>query len=436
MRSRIKFFCVSLCLPLCLLNHTVWSAEPAPWFDRGLATAPLPGAQVEGLLELARQQNPELAVARLESDAAAERVNAAGALPDPMFRTELRDITHQGNRSPSLLPDRVGSTYYQVTQTLPWWGKRGLQRELADAEAAQARGQINLTWTDLATRIKTEFAQYYLLAHSEKLTEEILELVDNLEQIARSRYASGLAAQQDAIRAQVEQTRLRRELVMLKLEYHHAMTRLNALLLRAPHAALAEPQRLRPLPPPEKLSYAALEERLRANNPQLFTLAAQITTAEKNRDLVFKNRYPNFTLGVAPTQTGNRINEWELMLEMNIPLQQRSRRSQEREADIRLAAAQARRAATANQILSDLAESLLALEATRQIETLNASSLLPQAEITYQAALSGYESGKVDFATLLDAQRQIRQAKLDVLNAQVEAQTRLAEIEKLVGEEL
>ena len=237
MGNRIKFFCAGFCLPLCLLTHTVWSAEHPPGLEPELTNATLPGADVEGLLDLARHQNLELAAVRLEADAAAERVNAAGTLPDPMFRTELRDITHQGTRSPSLLPDRVGSTYYQITQTLPVWGKRGLQRDVANAEAEQARGQISLTWADLSARIKSGFAQHYLLAHSEKLTEEILELVNTLEQIARSRYASGLSAQQDAIRAQVEQTRLRRELVMLKLEYHHAMTRINTLLLRPPHAA-------------------------------------------------------------------------------------------------------------------------------------------------------------------------------------------------------
>ena len=416
---------------LFLFSRVAWAAE-----TEALPGGQLPGAEVQGLLDLARQQNPELAAMRMEADAAAERVNSAGVLPDPMFKTELRDISNRGDRSPSLLPNRVGSTYYQVTQTLSFWGKRDLKRDIASTEADQARGRVGTGWAELSAKIKSVFAQYYLLVHSEKLTWEILEAADNLERIAQSRYATGLAPQQDVIRAQVEQSGLRRELVMLKLDHHHTMTRLNTLLLRTPYAPLAEPQHLRPLPPPEKLNFTVLEERLRANNPQLFTLDAQIAVAEKKRDLVFKNRYPDFTLGVAPIQTGNRINEWELMLELNIPLQQKSRRSQEREADTLLAAAQARRAAAANQILSDLAESLLALDAAREIEALNENSLLPQAETTFQSALGSYETGKVDFATLLDAQRQILKAKLDVLNAQAEAQVRLAEIEKLLGEEL
>ena len=65
-----------------------------------------------------------------------------------------------------------------------------------------------------------------------------------------------------------------------------------------------------------------------------------------------------------------------------------------------------------------------------------AQRLLPQAELTFKSALAGYETGKVDFATLLDAQRQIRNAKLALLRAQASQQQRLADIERLLGEDL
>ncbi|HRT81705.1 MAG TPA: TolC family protein, partial [Oscillospiraceae bacterium] len=75
----------------------------------------------------------------------------------------------------------------------------------------------------------------------------------------------------------------------------------------------------------------ALEARLRANNPQLAADEARIAGAEKNRDLVERNRYPDVNLGVAPIQSRNRVSEWELMFEINIPLQRDSRRAQERD---------------------------------------------------------------------------------------------------------
>jgi outer membrane protein TolC len=50
--------------------------------------------------------------------------------------------------------------------------------------------------------------------------------------------------------------------------------------------------------------------------------------------------------------------------------------------------------------------------------------------------LAAYENGKVDFATLLEAQRQIRKGRQDLLKSRVEAQIRLADIERILGDEL
>lgn len=414
-------------LMLYLTSYPVWGAE----------SEQLPGADVEGLLALVQTQNPELVAMRLEADAAADRAGSAGALPDPTLRVALIDFTNIGSgAAASLLPSRVGSTYYRVMQPLPFWGKRGLQRDIAEAEASLAQGRTGITLAELLAKTKTDFAQYYLIDHSLRLTQEIHDLTLNLERIAQSRYATGLAPQQDAIRAQVEQTGLRRDLVMLETERHHSMTRLNTLLLRAPYAPLAEPQRLRVLPAPAKVEFSILAERLKNSNPQLFTLDVQLAAADKNRDLAFKNRYPDFTLGVGSMQMKNEITAWELMVDVNIPLQQGARRAQEREAESMLAAARARKEAAASQLLGDLAENISALNAARRIEILATSSLLPQAEAMRQAAYVGYQNGKVDFATLLDAQRQILKARLDVLNAQAQAQTSLAQIERLLGEEL
>ena len=133
---------------------------------------------------------------------------------------------------------------------------------------------------------------------------------------------------------------------------------------------------------------------------------------------------------------GNRVESWNLMLEMNIPLQQGSRRAQEREAEAMWSAAQARQQATANQLLADLSENLAGIESARQMAQLIETSFLSQAEAGFQSALAAYENGRADFATLLEAQRQIRKARQDRLKAQLEAQLRLAEIERLVGEDL
>lgn len=394
------------------------------------------GATVESLLEFAKTRNPEYAGMRQEAAAAAERVEPAGALPDPKLRTELMDVTKGGQQNAALAPNRVGSTRYTLMQEVPWFGKRDLKREIAELETESAQGRALATWADVSARIKTTFAQRYYLARNEQLTREILGLLVRMEGIARARYASGLAAQQDVIRAQVEQTSMRNDLIALETEHHHMNTRMNALLARPASAPLLAPDRLRPIPAPAKLDYAALMDRARANNPLLSADVARLKSAEKNRDLVYRNRYPDFAVGIVPNQFQSSIKQWDLMFEINIPLQQGSRRAQERESEAMISAARSRREATANQVLADLSENLAGLEAARKTEALISDSLLPQAELTFKSALAGYENGKVDFATLLDAQRQIRQARQNQIKTQAESQARLAEIERILGEDL
>jgi outer membrane protein TolC len=395
------------------------------------------GSNVHGLLEHARAQNPELASMRLEAEAAAQRVQPAGALPDPVLRVELMNVNNYGNDAGfSLLPNKVGETRYTLMQMLPAWGKRDLRRDVAAADVQQAAARASGVWTELAMRIKTSYARYYLASQNERLTREILDLMGRIEQIAQARYSGGLVAQQDAIRAQIEQTTMRSELIMLEAEKRQTRARLNALVARDATAPLAEPVSLRPLPAVGVLDAAALAQRARANNPQLAAEDAKLRGAEKGRDLARRNRYPDVTLGLAPTQMGSRITSWGVMVEVNIPLQQTTRRAQEAEAEAMVGAARSRSQAVANQLVGDLGESLAALDAARSTEALVANQSLPQSELSLRSAIASYENGKLDFTALLEAQRQIRKARMDRLKAQAEAQMRLAEIERIVGEDL
>lgn len=395
------------------------------------------GANVDGLLEHARTHSAELAAMRLEREAAAERVQPAGALPDPVLRIELENINNRGSDArPSLLPSRVGETKYTLMQSLPAWGKRDLRREVAEADVQQAGARATSAWTELAMRIKTSYAQYYLAAQTQRLTLEVLDLMSRLEQIAQARYAGGLVSQQDAIRAQLEQTAMRSELIALDNETRQMRARLNALLARDVAAPLDEPQTLRPLPAVSTLDAPQLVARARSHNPQLLAEEARLRGAEKNRELTLRNRYPDITVGVSPTQTGSRITTWGVMLEVNIPLQQTTRQAQESEAEAMIGAARSRSQSLAYQLLGELGEQLAAIDAARRTEALVTTQLLPQSELSFRSALAAYESGKVDFATLLDAQRQIRKARQDRLKAQVDAQMRLAGIERILGEDL
>ena len=119
----------------------------------------VPGADVESLLSIARYGNPEYAGSRQEAVAAYERVQPAGALPDPKLLVELMDITQGGQQNPTLNPGLVGSARYTIMQDVPWFGKRDLRREIAELDADSAKKSAQVTWNDVATRIKATYAQ-------------------------------------------------------------------------------------------------------------------------------------------------------------------------------------------------------------------------------------------------------------------------------------
>jgi outer membrane protein, heavy metal efflux system len=288
----------------------------------------------------------------------------------------------------------------------------------------------------VAAKIKTAHAQLYAATRTEALTREIILILARLEGIAEARYAGGLVPQQDAIRAQVERTTMQGELIAVQSEQRQLRARLNALLARPGDAPLEPPREPAPLPAAERMQRPTLVARLEDGNPQLATERARVAAAERTRELTYRNRYPDVTVGISPIQMGSRINEWELMLEVSIPLQQGTRRAQEAESSAMVVAARSRVRAVTNQATQELDEHLAAYDAARRVEELNTSALLPQSTLTLRSATAGYETGRVDFATLLDAQRQIRKAQQDALKAAAEARFRVAEIERLIGEDL
>jgi len=401
----------------------VLAAEPA-------STVTL-GASVPALIEWVDQHNAELAAMRLEVEAAQARTQSAGAFEDPMLSMELQDIDPD---DPQFLPGQVGSTKYTFLQNFPFWGKRGLRHGTALSAADEAQGKLLATAAQLHAQVKSAFARYFYVHHAQRLTVEVLSLLKDLERIAQTRYSTGLAPQQDVIKAQTEQTALRLELLSLQAEKRQAQARLNALLNRPATASFTEPAELRTSP--QMLDVAQLEERARLGNPQLRVLAAQIDGAQNTDRLVAKNRYPDLAVGISPIQRGDRIDSWELMFEVNIPLQQSARRGQESEARALLAAAQQRVQAVAAAVSGEIQEAAAGFEAAREQEHLLRSTLLPQAEATFSSAIASYQTGKVDFATLLEAQRSIRSARISLLKARLDVELRLTDVERLTGENL
>jgi outer membrane protein TolC len=124
------------------------------------------------------------------------------------------------------------------------------------------------------------------------------------------------------------------------------------------------------------------------------------------------------------------------MASINLPIWYRKYRAAEKEARLRHAAVQEERVNTKNQLEADLKLALYHFrDAERKID-LYRDTLIPKADESLQVAQLGFETGKVSFISLIDAERLLLEFELAHERALADRAKRLAEIETLVNKDL
>jgi len=394
------------------------------------------GTSVDELVAMARDLNPDLKVAALEAAAAAAKVEGAGSLPDPKIQLEIENWPR--NRPGYLPQDDFSGASRTVTlsQELPFWGKRGLRREIAEADARKAaviRAQVE---NELVAGIKVAYAEYHAAHLTIDLARDLRARVDTLVRLARARYAQGLGNQSEVTRAEIEKAAMDAEIARMAGQRRRAAVAINRLLARPLQAPLVETPAPRPLPPAEALDLAALTDRAQRANPEVLAQEAAIEGAGKAVELAEKSWYPDFEIGIGAMRNNSELDSFRAMVQMNIPLQGGLRRSEIGEAKGLAGAARTKLESLQIEIGDAIAEAWIALRTARDVEVIIRESQLPQAEIGFQSSARGYELGRIDFVDVLMAEQQLWTANISLIGVLFDQQKQLATIEKLIGEEL
>lgn len=141
----------------------------------------------EGLpeyLEMAMQNNPAIQASFKQYEAALEKVNQKGALPDPQFSAGifLRPMELlMGNQRAEM----------SLMQMFPWFGMNRVQKDeamlMAEAKFHAFREEKNR----LAFQVKEAYYQMLLLESNIDVTSENLELMHIMEELALIKYQGG-----------------------------------------------------------------------------------------------------------------------------------------------------------------------------------------------------------------------------------------------------
>jgi len=215
---------------------------------------------------------------------------------------------------------------------------------------------------------------------------------------------------------------------------------LNAAMYRPPRSVVQLPADL--AAPSADLNLPGLDDLALTNRPQLKGAEEEIARSERMYDLADRNRkYPDFMVGwdYMRMPTDDKKDRYGAMINITIPFSpwtigRRNYEVEESLADIR--AAKANRDAMRNLTLREVAESQAKVQAARRSITLYSEGLLTQAELSFRSAMAAYQTGRVEFVALLEAQRALREARMGYYKATVGFVQNLADLERVIGKDL
>ena len=431
--------------------------------ERSSATSE-PG-ELGDLLRLADSVNPAIIAARDRVAAARARIGPASAWPDPMLMAGIQNLplgkmSAQGTAMSALPGDDMTMKMIGVSQTIPYPGKPGLRRRIAELEVNAAVAAVQVSSLDAERDVRKSYFELAYLDRAIEIVNQNQPVLADVIRVAEAHYAAGLTGQQDVLKARVEAARLGETASALLEQRRSVLAELNGLLdrgsttpvgsaqipERVTRAALAsDPARIRfatqvlgsraadsPLPPLATLQEFALNQ-----NAQLRERQAMIAAQSKRVALAEKAVKPDVDLSLQYGQRNQRPDMISAIISIPLPIHKRARQDQEiSEARSQLATMQAEQAGEINKLRAEVARLLSDLERNRTQLALYAKAILPQSQAAVSSSLASYQAGKSDLLSVLDNQGTLFAYETANHRALVDFAKTLADLEAVVGEEV
>jgi len=388
---------------------------------------------LDDYLAFAALNNPGLKAAFYSWTAKLEKVPQMKSLPDPMltFSYYIENVE-----------TRVGPQEWRIgiRQTLPWFGTLADKKNIALQTANAAYSQFEGTRLRLFYDVKKAYFDLYLLGREIQLTGEHIGLLAQWETVALTNYKNSLGQYPDIIKIQLERAKLDNKLTSLNEMKKPMVARLKAILNIPTPDDLPFPESL----PDRRLNVSqdSLATLLVENNTEIKTLSYLIAKEKESIDLANKAYFPEFSIGVDYIQTGEALNPaiaesgkdpWIINAGINLPIWFGKNKAASKQARARFEASKNNKLQIENQLIFNLENTLFEYnDAVRKI-VLYQNELIPKAEQSLNATYSAYQTGQVDFLSVVDTQRMLLDFQLDLEKEVVNKVKLAAEIELLIG---
>lgn len=386
---------------------------------------------LSALLAEARKNNPELRAAEHVWGAATHLRDEVTALPDPQFTFQAFGVgkPFAGFNSSDFAYIGIGAS-----QELPYPGKRRLKGEAADAAANEQQTQVGVLAASIAEQIKIAYFRLAFLQQTLSLLEASRTTLTQIIDGQLVRYAAGNGSETETLEAQLERTKLVREITM----HHEEVAQTEAGLKQLLHRRQDSPDIVADELTPTALHYSPREllDFVSTQNPEIRMSGSSVAKQNAQLKSVERESQPGFNAGFMYERTGLDFPAY-YMLTLGVSLPRRSRvRAEVAKAGESLAAAKERLDAALQQQLSETQQQYATAVSTAELLTEYRDGLIPQADAVFRAGVTGYPSNQQPVASVLTSFNTGLEVKRGYYQTLLDHEIAIARLERLTGREL
>ena len=389
-------------------------------------------AHLSDLLTEAERNNPQIQAAHQAWIAAQQVPSEVSSLPDPEVQVQQFSVG-----SPRPFAGYTNSNFAYIglgaSQEFPYPGKLRLKGQIAKQDAAVAQQQYESVRRDVLASVKSAYFQLAYLSQTLGILQSDGELLNEAAQAADARYRSGMGNQQDLLQAQLEKTKLLREITMHHLEVAKLEAQLKQLLNRPQSSSDIETTQISETP----LTYTfdELLNAAKSQNPEITAAQSLVQKGKLQVDLAHKNFYPDFSLQymwqrIDPTQYRAY---YMLTFGVNIPIHRSKLHHEVAEAEADLSRSRSEAEAQSQQVAFQLRTEYDTAQKDAELLNIYSSGLMPQARAEYQAGVASYQNNRSDFQTLLKSFLDVLHLNEEYWQTFADREDALSGIEQLTG---
>ena len=382
------------------------------------------------LVEDAEKNDPAIRTAERAARAATFVAPQVSTLPDPQFTLQQFSV---GSPRPFAGYTNSDFAYISIgaSQQLPYPGKLKLRGEVADRDADVAKVHVGVVSYDEIEMLKTTYFHLAYLQQTLGILQRDDVLLQQVEQQAEAHYSAGQGNQQDVLKAQLERTKILREISM----HHQLVGQDQAVLKRIVRRQQDSPDIITEPLSATFLRYTASEllDTVREQNPNIREHKAMVQRNQTSVELAHKEFRPDFGVSYTYENTDPKFRDY-YMFAFNVNLPRRKpRQAALAEAQMNVERAEQELDTKLQGALAELQRQYVITKTSEEQLLIYRDGLIPQAQATIQAGLAAYQSNREDFETLFSSFLDVLSLDLEYQQTLLDHQTALVHIERLTG---